>query len=159
MNISKIALVSNSEMIKNYKACREKAESLDKLFILKNNQLDAVLFSMTKYEKLSAFVEYIESLKEDDAIEFIGSLPKEGTRERETLEQLIKETQKNEELMADMVENFAQEVRDVNKGVNVKMDDIKKEVMDGHEKILKDIRKTSEDISKEINKPFDNRME
>lgn len=153
MNISKIALVSNSEMIKNYKACREKAESLDKLFILKNNQLDAVLFSMTKYEKLSAFVEYIESLKGDDAINFIESLPKEGFQERETLEQLIKDTQKNEAIMVDVVECFAQEVRDVNKGVNVKMDDIKKEVMDGHEKILKDIRKTSETISKEINKP------
>ncbi len=153
MNISKIALVSNSEMIKNYKACREKAESLDKLFILKNNQLDAVLFSITKYEKISAFVEYIESLKEDDTIKFIESLPKEGSWERETLEQLIKDTQKNEEIMADMVESFAQEVRDVNIDVNVKMDDIKKEVMDGHEKILNDIRKTSENISKEINKP------
>lgn len=152
MNISKIALVSNSEMIKNYKACREKAESLDKLFILKNNQLDAVLFSITKYEKLSAFVEYIESLKEDDTIKFIESLPKEGSWERESLEQLIKDTQKNEEIMADMVESFAQEVRDVNTDVNVKMNDIKKEVMDGHEKILNDIRKTTEDISKEINK-------
>lgn len=152
MNISKIALVSNSDMIKNYKACREKADSLDKLFILKNNQLDAVLFSITKYEKLSAFVEYIESLKDDDAIKFIESLPKEGIREIETLEQLIKDTQKNEEIMTDMVESFAQEVRDVNKGVNVKMDDIKKEVMGGHEKILNDIRKTSETISKEINK-------
>ena len=152
MNISKIALVSNSEMIKNYKACREKAESLDKLFILKNNQLDAVLFSITKYEKLSAFVEYIESLKEDDTIKFIESLPKEGSWERESLEQLIKDTRKNEGIMADMVESFAQEVRDVNTDVNVKMDDIKKEVMDGHEKILNDIRKTSEDIAKEINK-------
>jgi len=139
-------------MIKNYKACREKAESLDKLFIRKNNQLDAVLFSMTKYEKLSAFVEYIESLKEDDAIKFIERLPKEGFREIETLEQLIKDSQKNEEIMADMVESFAQEVRDVNEGVNGKMDDIKKEVMDGHEKILNDIKKTSESISKEINK-------
>ena len=54
--------------------------------------------------------------------------------------------------MSDMVEGFAQEVRDVNIDVNVKMDDIKKEVMDGHEKILNDIRKTTETISNEINK-------
>lgn len=152
MKISKIALVSNSEMIKNYKTCREKAENLDKLFILKNNQLDAVMFSITKYEKISAVVEYIESLEEVDSIKFLESLPKEGIRSSETLVQLIKDTQKNEEIMADMVESFAQEVRDVNKVVNVKMDDIKKEVMDGHEKILNDIRKTSENISKEIKK-------
>ncbi len=153
MNIPKLALVSNSEMIKNYKACREKAESLDKLFILKNNQLDAVLFSIKKYEKLAVFVEYIESLKEDDCIKFIESLPKEGRWGRETLEQLNKDTQKKEEIMVDLVERYAQEVRNVNKDANVKMDDIKKEVMGGHEKILNDIRETSENISKEIRKP------
>jgi len=120
---------------------------------LRNDQLDAVLFSITKYERLSVFVEYIESLKEEDAIKFIESLPKEGSWERETLEQYIKDTQKNEEIMADLVESFAQEVRDVNIDVNVKMDDIKKEVIEGHEKIQRDIRETSENIAKEINKP------
>jgi hypothetical protein len=159
MNISKIAIVSNSEMIKNYKDCREKAESLNKLYILKNNQLDAVLFSITKYEKLSAFIEYIESLKEDDVIKFIQRLPEEGIRERETIEQLIKDVQKNEELMADKVESFIAEIHNENKDVHEKMDDIKKKVIEGHEKILNDIRKTSQNISKEINKSQDYKLE
>lgn len=146
MNISKIALVSNSEMIKNYKACRDKAESLDKLFILKNNQLDAVLFSITKYEKLSIFVEYIESLTEEDILKLIECLPKVGFKERETLEQLINDGQVIKETISDKVESFAQEVRNGNKNVNEKMDDIKKEVIDGHEKIRNDIEKSREFI-------------
>ena len=52
MNILNTSIVSNTEMIKNYKDCRKKAEELNKIFILKNNQPDAVLFSINKYEKL-----------------------------------------------------------------------------------------------------------
>lgn len=48
-------------MIKNYKTCREKAQDLGKIFILKNNQPDAVLFSMTEYGKIAAFVEYLDN--------------------------------------------------------------------------------------------------
>lgn len=59
------AIVSNSEMIKNYKACREKAEILGKIFILKNNQPDAVLFSISEYEKISEIIELIENIDED----------------------------------------------------------------------------------------------
>lgn len=77
MNISTKAIVSNSDMIKNYKACREKAEDLGKIFILKNNQPDAVLFSVAEYERISIFIEYIESLEEDDVAKVIQSLPKE----------------------------------------------------------------------------------
>lgn len=66
MNISSNAIVSNSEMIKNYKACREKAEILGKIFVLKNNQLDAVLLSISEYEKVSEFIEHMESLDEDE---------------------------------------------------------------------------------------------
>jgi len=80
MNISTKAIVSNSEMIKNYKACREKAESLGKLFIFKNNQPDAVLFSITEYERLSAFVEYLENLEEKDIAQVAESFPKEGMK-------------------------------------------------------------------------------
>lgn len=80
MNILTKAIVSNSEMIKNYKACREKAESFGKIFILKNNQLDAVLFSIGEYERLSVFIEYLESLEEKDIAKFIESLPKEGNK-------------------------------------------------------------------------------
>jgi PHD/YefM family antitoxin component YafN of YafNO toxin-antitoxin module len=75
MIISTKALVSNSEMIKNYKACREKAEGIGKIFILKNNQPDAVLFSISEYERLSVFIEYIESLAQEDIAKVIESLP------------------------------------------------------------------------------------
>ena len=61
MKILTTAIVSNSEMIKSYKACREKAQSFGKIFVLKNNQPDAVLFSITEYERLSVFIEYLES--------------------------------------------------------------------------------------------------
>lgn len=76
MNISANAIVSNSEMIKNYKACREKAELLGKIFILKNNQPDAVLLSIMEYERLSVFIEYLESLEEEDRARALESLPK-----------------------------------------------------------------------------------
>ena len=75
MNILTKAMVSNSVMIKNYKACREKAEGLGKIFILKNNQPDAVLFSITEYERLSVFIEYLESLEEEDLVRALESIP------------------------------------------------------------------------------------
>ena len=66
MNISSDAIVSNSDMIKNYKACRDKAEILGKIFVLKNNQPDAVLLSISEYEKISEFIEHMESLDESE---------------------------------------------------------------------------------------------
>jgi hypothetical protein len=86
MNILTEAIVSNSEMIKNYKACREKAEGIGKIFVLKNNQPDAVLFSITEYKRLSAFIEYLESLDEKDVLKVIESLPKEGIRKTYSIE-------------------------------------------------------------------------
>jgi len=74
MNISTKAIVSNSEMIKNYKSCREKAESLGKIFVLKNNQPDAVLIPISDYERLSVFIEYIESLEEKDIVKIMHAL-------------------------------------------------------------------------------------
>ena len=62
MNISSKSIVSNSDMIKNYKSCRIKADSYGKILILKNNQPDAVLFSIDEYERLSALIESVESL-------------------------------------------------------------------------------------------------
>lgn len=82
MNISRKAIVSNSEMIKNYKACREKAELLGKVFILKNNQPDAVLFSISEYERLSALIEYLESLEEKDVEKIVEYFTKEGMKQR-----------------------------------------------------------------------------
>jgi len=66
MYISTKAIVSNSEMIKNYKTCREKAESFGKIYIMKNNQPDAVLFSIAEFERLSAIIEKLENIKETD---------------------------------------------------------------------------------------------
>jgi PHD/YefM family antitoxin component YafN of YafNO toxin-antitoxin module len=88
MNILTQAIVSNSEMIKNYKACREKAEILGKIFILKNNQPDAVLFSIAEYERLSVFIEYLESLEEKDIAKVTESMPKEGNRKRYSIDHL-----------------------------------------------------------------------
>jgi PHD/YefM family antitoxin component YafN of YafNO toxin-antitoxin module len=88
VNIFTKAIVSNSEMIKNYKACREKAESLGKIFVLKNNQPDAVLFSITEYERLSVLIDYLESLEEKDIIKITESLPKEGARKSYSIDNL-----------------------------------------------------------------------
>ncbi len=82
MNITTKAIVSNSEMIKFYKACREKAEIYGKILIIKNNQPDAVLFSIDEYERLSVFIEYMESLEESDIAKVIQSIPKTGDRKR-----------------------------------------------------------------------------
>ena len=82
MIVSTAAIVSNSDMIKNYKACREKAESFGKIFILKNNQPDAVLFSQAEYERLSELIEYLESLEEQDIKLFLSTLPKMVKRPR-----------------------------------------------------------------------------
>lgn len=57
MNILSKAIVSNSDMIKNYKLCREKAEMYGSIFILKNNQPNAVLISIAKYESLADLIE------------------------------------------------------------------------------------------------------
>jgi PHD/YefM family antitoxin component YafN of YafNO toxin-antitoxin module len=88
MNISTKAIVSNSDMIKNYKTCRDKTENSGKLFILKNNQPDAVLFSIKEYERISAFIEYMESLEEKDITRVIALLPLEGKRKQYTFDHL-----------------------------------------------------------------------
>jgi len=62
MKISAKSIVSNSDMIKNYKTCRELAELKGRIYILKNNQPDAVLFSISEYEKFSIILEQIEDL-------------------------------------------------------------------------------------------------
>ncbi len=61
MKIITEAIVSNSEMIKNYKACRKKAEAFGKIFILRNGQPDAVLFSVAEYKRISDLIEHLEN--------------------------------------------------------------------------------------------------
>jgi len=75
MQISTKSIVSNSEMMKSYKTCREKAGDHGKIYILKNNQLDAVLISAMEYEKFSAVIEYVETLDEQELAAFVGGLP------------------------------------------------------------------------------------
>ncbi len=88
MNISTKAIVSNSDMIKNYKNCRIMAEEQGKIFILKNNQPDAVLFSIAEYERISVFIEYMESLNEQDIAKVLALLPSEGIRKTYSLDHL-----------------------------------------------------------------------
>ncbi len=76
MFISAKAIVSNSEMIKKYKNCREIAEKMGKIFILKNNQPDAVLFSIAEYERISVIIEYMESLNEKEIAQAIDAVQK-----------------------------------------------------------------------------------
>lgn len=97
MNIQAKAIVSNSEMIKNYKSCRDKAEIFRKIYILKNNQPDAILFSMPEYKRISILIEYMEGLDDEDAAKFIGSLPKKEKNNKRsiyTLENLRNDIQK-----------------------------------------------------------------
>lgn len=93
MNISTKGIVSNSEMIKNYKTCRERAEICGRLFILKNNQPDAVLFSISEYEKLSVFIEYMESLDDNDFALVMETLPNEGKKKSHTIDYIKNDAQ------------------------------------------------------------------
>jgi len=144
MNILGIAIVSNTEMIKNYKDCRKKAENLNKIFILKNNEPDAVLFSINKYKELSEFIEYLDNVGEEDLLELRKCLPQNEISEMSKLKQMIVDLQKNEKTMAASVEHITNEV-------HIKMDEIKDEVVGGHSKILGQIENTTEDLSKKIN--------
>lgn len=80
MKISTNSIVSNSEMMKSYKTCREKAGDHGKVFILKNNQLDAVLLPAMEYEKFSTIIEYIETLDEQEFAAFVGGMPAFSSR-------------------------------------------------------------------------------
>jgi len=88
MIISTSSIVSNSEMIKNYKACRDKAEGCGKIFILKNNQPDAVLFSVAEYDRFSALIEFMETLDDNGIAAVIESLPIEGIRKVYSIDRL-----------------------------------------------------------------------
>ncbi|MDP2813122.1 MAG: hypothetical protein Q8S15_09250 [Erysipelotrichaceae bacterium] len=74
MKIFKEGIVSNSDMIKNYRTCREKSEKTGRLYIFKNNQLDAVLFSLIEFEKLTPILEYFESLSIEDNVTALNLL-------------------------------------------------------------------------------------
>ena len=79
MKILTKTIVASSDIIKNYKACREKAETYGKVFIFKNNQPDAVLLSVSEYERLSGMIEYLENQKEEEVANILEKLIKPGT--------------------------------------------------------------------------------
>ena len=92
MYINAITIVPSSDMIKKYKTCREKAEMHGKIFVVKNNQPDAVLFSIAEYKRFSGVLEYLETLDEKDAAKVMDSLPKSGIRNNYPIEDLVKDT-------------------------------------------------------------------
>lgn len=77
MYIQSQAIVSNSDMIKNYKTCRDKAELYGSVFILKNNWPDAVLLPISKYERFAKLIEYIESHKVLDIVKVMDAISME----------------------------------------------------------------------------------
>jgi prevent-host-death family protein len=78
MKLTAKAIVSNSDMIKSYKSCRAKAGTFGKIFILKNNQPDAVLYSIAEYERISEFIERLDDLESIDSADIDEILPKAG---------------------------------------------------------------------------------
>lgn len=81
MKIPIEAIVSNSDIIKNYKTQRDKAEKIGKLFIFKNNQPDAVLFSITEFEKVAELVELIEAMDEAEIAGIIEVIQDQQNRQ------------------------------------------------------------------------------
>ncbi|MHB1485338.1 MAG: hypothetical protein ACYCYI_11835 [Saccharofermentanales bacterium] len=77
MKILTRSIVSNSEMIKNYKTCREKTDELGMIYIFKNNQPDAVLLSISEYSRLAPMIEYMERFGEEDIKNLAEYLQKE----------------------------------------------------------------------------------
>lgn len=86
MKIIKSAIVSNSDIIKNYKTQRELAEKQGKIYIFKNNQPDAVLFSISAFERVSEVLEAIENSDEEGAIRSLEAIIKNRNPESDTQE-------------------------------------------------------------------------
>ena len=61
MRIELGSIVTVSDMRKNYKMCREKAQKMGKVYIFKNNRADAVLSSIEDYRKLETVIDRIEA--------------------------------------------------------------------------------------------------
>lgn len=76
MKIIKAAIVSNSDIIKNYKTQRELAETHGKIYIFKNNQPDAVLFSINAFESVSEILEAIENSDDEGASRALEAIMK-----------------------------------------------------------------------------------
>ena len=79
LKISTDAIVTNSEIIKKYRSVREKAELRGKVFILKNNRPDAVLYSIAAYKRFSVLIEHVEELNNADYVKFMDRVPHENS--------------------------------------------------------------------------------
>lgn len=86
MKILTRSIVSNSEMIKNYKTCREKTDELGMIYIFKNNQPDAVLLSISEYSRLAPMIEYMERFGEEDIQKLAEFLQKEKIADKILIE-------------------------------------------------------------------------
>lgn len=64
VKIPKDAILSNSDIIKNYKSQRDRVEITGKLFISKYNQPDTVFFSIDAYDKVAVYLELLETMDE-----------------------------------------------------------------------------------------------
>ena len=104
INILTKTIISNSDIIKNYKICREKADGFGKIFVFKNNQPDAVLFSISEYERLSLFVDYSENLDSKDISEIIKNIPQGQESKKYFKENLLSDIGNN--LTTDNIEKF-----------------------------------------------------
>lgn len=110
MNILDIAISSNSEIIRNHMNSTRKTEDLSKIFILKNCELDAGLFSMNKHEKLSKFIEYLNNFGETDLIELHKCLPQNEIAETNNTKHLIIDLENSEKIMTTSIEHVTDEV-------------------------------------------------
>lgn len=81
MKISKSTIVSNTDIIKNYKKHRDIAEELGRIIVFKNNRPDAVLFSITEYEKIAEILEAFETLNDEEASHVLEFIQKKRTKE------------------------------------------------------------------------------
>lgn len=112
MNIFTQAIVSNSDMMKNYKICRGKAEVFGKIFILKNNQPDAVLFSHEEYDSISDMVEYLGDLDNTQLETVMNTLPTSGIRKKYSVGKLREDMKIiHDSNLVDESENPANQVR------------------------------------------------
>jgi hypothetical protein len=57
-------------------------------FYFENNKPDTVLFSISKYERFSSFIEYIESLEQEDLTKVVELLQLEGIGKTYSIEHL-----------------------------------------------------------------------
>lgn len=63
MKISDKEIISSTDIIKNYKACRDKTKELSRTVIFKNNSPDLVLLDINEYKRLHDIAEELEHIE------------------------------------------------------------------------------------------------